>query len=219
MSNPVNQSVYQIYAPIYDWLFGAIMQKARRHSIELLHLQLGDNLLIPGIGTGLDLPFIPSGIHVTGTDISQAMLSKAQKKTRKKMNLLLMDAQALQFPASSFDAVLLNLILSVAPDGKKVLEEAWRVLRPGGQLAIFDKFLPEQEKSTVLRVIVGGLLRWLGTDPNRRFSDMVKEIPGVVISCDEPVMLRGQYRVILMNKPLESFKKGAFDVETISMMT
>lgn len=201
MSNPVNQSVYQIYAPIYDWLFGAVMQKARRHSIELLHLQPGDNLLIPGIGTGLDLPFISSGIHITGTDISQAMLSKAQKKTQAKMNLLIMDAQALQFPDSSFSVVLLNLILSVAPDGKKVLEEAWRVLQPGGQISIFDKFLPEHTSPTILRKILGGLIRQLGTDPNRRFGEMLKDIPEAIVVNDESAMLHGQYRVILLKKP------------------
>lgn len=201
MRNPVNQAVYQLYAPIYDWLFGAIMQKARRHSIELLHLQLGDNLLIPGIGTGLDLPFIPSGIHVTSTDISQAMLSKAQKKTQAKMNLLIMDGQALQFPDSSFSVVLLNLILSVAPDGKKVLEEAWRVLQPGGLMSIFDKFLPEHTSPTILRKILGGLTRQLGTDPNRRFGEMSKDIPEAIIVNDESAMLHGQYRVILLKKP------------------
>src|SRR5690606_13637315 len=112
---------------------------------------------------------------------SQAMLSKAQKKNRAKMNLLLMDAQALQFPDSSFSVILLNLILSVAPDGKKVLEEAWRVLQPGGQISIFDKFLPEHTSPTILRTILGGLIRQLGTDPNRRFGEMSKDIPETII--------------------------------------
>ncbi len=201
MSNPVNQAVYQLYAPIYDYLFGGLMRKARRRAIELLDLQPGDHLLIPGIGTGLDLPFIPAGISVTGTDISQAMLSKAQKKTHGKMNLMLMDAQALQFPDSSVSVVLLNLILSVAPNGKKVLEEAWRVLQPGGQISIFDKFLPEHTKPTILRNILGVLIRQLGTDPNRRFGEMSKDIPEAIVVTNETAMLHGQYRVILLKKP------------------
>ena len=201
MRNPVNQAVYQLYAPIYDWLFGAIMQKARRRAIELLQLHPGDNLLIPGIGTGLDIPFIPSGIHFTGTDISPAMLSEAKKKAREGLKLMEMDAQTLQFPDSSFDAILLNLILSVVPDGKKYLQEAWRVLRPGGRIAIFDKFLPEHTKPTIIRNILGGLNRQLGTDPNRRFREMSKDIPEAIIVNDESAMLHGQYRVILLKKP------------------
>ena len=49
MSNPVNQSVYPIYAPIYDRLFGTVMKKTRQRSVDLLSLQPGDYLLIPGI--------------------------------------------------------------------------------------------------------------------------------------------------------------------------
>jgi ubiquinone/menaquinone biosynthesis C-methylase UbiE len=203
VSNPVNQSVYQLYAPIYDWLFGAVMKKARQRSVEFLCLRPGDHLLIPGIGTGLDLAYIPAGVQVIGTDISPAMLSEAKKKPCEGLKLMEMDAQTLQFPDRSFDAVLLNLILSVVPDGKQTLQEAWRVLRPGGRIVLFDKFLPDGAKLTFSRGLLGGLIRLLGTDPNRRLVDLLCEIPDMVISADEPVLLGGQYRVILLNKPGE----------------
>lgn len=203
MNNPVNQSVYQIYAPIYDWLFGVVMKKARQRSVELLCLQPGDQLLIPGIGTGLDLAYIPAGVQVTGTDISPAMLSEAKKIAREGLKLMQMDAQTLKFPDHYFDAVLLNLILSVVPDGKQTLQEAWRVLRPGGRIVIFDKFLPDRAELTFSRGLLGGVIRWLGTDPNRRLMDLLCEIPDMVISADEPALLGGQYRVILLNKKLK----------------
>ena len=201
MSNPVNQSVYQIYAPIYDRLFGIVMKKARQRSVDLLSLQPGDHLLIPGIGTGLDLAYISAGVQVTGTDISPAMLSEAKRKSYEGLKLMEMDAQTLQFPDSSFDAVLLNLILSVVPDGKKCLQEAWRVLRPSGRIAIFDKFLPDHSRLTFSRGLLGGLIRQLGTDPNRRFGEMAKIIPEAIIVIDESAMLHGQYRAILLKKP------------------
>jgi ubiquinone/menaquinone biosynthesis C-methylase UbiE len=201
MSNPVNQSVYPIYAPIYDRLFGTVMKKARQRSVDLLSLQPGDHLLIPGIGTGLDLAYISASVQVTGTDISPAMLSEAKKKSYEGLKLMEMDAQTLQFPDSSFDAVLLNLILSVVPDGKKCLQEAWRVLRPSGRIAIFDKFLPDHSRLTFSRGLLGGLIRQLGTDPNRRFGEMAKIIPEAIIVIDESAMLHGQYRAILLKKP------------------
>lgn len=203
MTNPVNQSVYPIYAPIYDRLFGTVMKKARQRSVDLLSLQPGDHLLIPGIGTGLDLAYISAGVQVTGTDISPAMLSEAKRKSYEGLKLMEMDAQTLQFPDSSFDAVLLNLILSVVPDGKKCLQEAWRVLRPGGRIAIFDKFLPDHSRLTFSRGLLGGLIRLLGTDPNRRLMDLLGEIPDESISTDESALLGGQYRVILLNKRLK----------------
>jgi ubiquinone/menaquinone biosynthesis C-methylase UbiE len=201
MSNPVNQSVYPIYAPIYDRLLGTVMKKARQRSVDLLSLQPGDYLLIPGIGTGLDLAYISAGVQVTGTDISPAMLSEAKRKSYEGLKLMEMDAQTLQFPDSSFDAVLLNLILSVVPDGKKCLQEAWRVLRPSGRIAIFDKFLPDHSRLTFSRGLLGGLIRQLGTDPNRRFGEMAKIIPEAIIVIDESAMLHGQYRAILLKKP------------------
>lgn len=201
MSNPVNQSVYPIYAPIYDRLFGTVMKKTRQRSVDLLSLQPGDYLLIPGIGTGLDLAHISAGVQVTGTDISPAMLSEAKRKSYEGLKLMEMDAQTLQFPDSSFNAVLLNLILSVVPDGKKCLQEAWRVLRPSGRIAIFDKFLPDHSRLTFSRGLLGGLIRQLGTDPNRRFGEMAKIIPEAIIVIDESAMLHGQYRVILLKKP------------------
>jgi ubiquinone/menaquinone biosynthesis C-methylase UbiE len=201
MSNPVNQSVYPIYAPIYDRLLGTVMKKARQRSVDLLSLQPGDYLLIPGIGTGLDLAHISAGVQVTGTDISPAMLSEAKRKSYEGLKLMEMDAQTLQFPDSSFNAVLLNLILSVVPDGKKCLQEAWRVLRPSGRIAIFDKFLPDHSRLTFSRGLLGGLIRQLGTDPNRRFGEMAKIIPEAIIVIDESAMLHGQYRAILLKKP------------------
>ena len=64
-----------------------------------------------------------------------------------------MDAQALKFADSTFDAVILDLILSVVPDGAATFREAWRVLKPDGRAVIFDKFLPENDTLSPLRRI------------------------------------------------------------------
>lgn len=129
------------------------------------------------------------------------MLEKARAKSiDMDMILAVMNAQALQFPDSTFDAVILNLILSVVPDGAAAFAEAWRVLRPGGRIVVFDKFLPEAEQSSVFRKLLGSAIRSIGTDPNRRLSDISFGIHGLIVERDEPSLLKGQYRIILIRK-------------------
>ena len=201
MNNRANLTIYRCYAPIYDRWMRLWTAESRVKAIQLLDLKPGERLLIPGVGTGLDLPYLPVDIYVTAIDLSLEMLVRARDKGWNSEKLSMMDGQLLAFPDRYFDVVLLNLILSVVPDGKKALEEAWRVLRPGGRVVVFDKFLPEGARLTVLRELVGGLIRRLGTDPNRRFSDMVRDLPDVVIEKDEPVLMGGQYRILLLTKP------------------
>lgn len=55
---------------------------ARRRDLELLNLRPGEKVLIPGVGTGLDLPLIPAGIRVSGIDLSPVMPEKAGAKSR-----------------------------------------------------------------------------------------------------------------------------------------
>lgn len=201
MANKPGTRIYRLWAPIYDAAFDRIFSQARCRAIELLDLRPGERLLIPGIGTGLDLPYLPTGVSVAGTDLSSEMLVKARPKVDDhEVALLKMDAQVLGFTDYSFDAILLNLILTVVPDGAIAFGEAWRVLKPGGRAVIFDKFLPEGSIVTPGRRWLGRLLSALGTDPNRRLSEIISGTPDLIVQRDEPGLLRGQYRLLLLQK-------------------
>ena len=165
----------------------------------MLNPQPGERLVIPGIGTGLDLPHLPAGVLITGVDYSPDMLSRARAKNRSA-TLARMDAQKLGFPDGSFDAVLFNLILSVVPNGTTAFRESWRALRPGGRAVIFDKFLPEHASRTPVRRLLGHVIALLGTNPNRRLTEIISNTPGVTVARDEPSLLRGQYRILLLKK-------------------
>jgi len=201
MNDERNQTIYKLWAPVYDRVMGPFADKARRHAIELLNLRVGENVLLVGVGTGLDLPHIQAGVKVTGIDLSPEMLRKAEEKTPgKDVWLLPMNAQALDFPNGSFDVVILNLILSVVPDGAAAFREAWRVLRPGGRAVIFDKFAVEGGQLSALRRGLGKIISLFGTDPNRRLSEIVGNPPDLTIERDEPSLLHGQYRIVLLSK-------------------
>jgi phosphatidylethanolamine/phosphatidyl-N-methylethanolamine N-methyltransferase len=171
MINRRNLAIYRLYAPVYDAVMRPLMNSARRRAIDHLQLQAGERVLISGAGTGLDLPLIPADVLITAIDLSPAMLDRARHKAAgREVTLLEMDAQALKFADGTFDAVILNLIVSVVPAGAAAFREAWRVLRPGGRAVIFDKFLSENVTLSPLRRILGKVMAALGTDPNRRID-------------------------------------------------
>jgi ubiquinone/menaquinone biosynthesis C-methylase UbiE len=176
---------------------------ARQRAAALLDLQANERVLLPGVGTGLDLAVLPPHAHVLAGDLSPAMLQQARAAVYGQDVLFeVMDATALAFADGAFDAVLLSLILSVVPDGRAAAQEAWRVLRPGGRMVILDKFLPEGQVLTPLRRNLGAVIAWLGTDPNRRLSDLLAPAMAAGVEIDEPSLLGGQYRIIRIRKPL-----------------
>ena len=115
--------------------------------MEILNLQPGERVLLVGVGTGEDLPLLPTGISATGIDLSPDMLAKARKKLPlpgRDVTLLQGDAQHLLVDEAGFDAVVFNLVLSVITDGKACFRENLRALKPGGRAVVFDKFLPDE---------------------------------------------------------------------------
>jgi ubiquinone/menaquinone biosynthesis C-methylase UbiE len=195
-----NLNIYRRWAGVYDALFGPLFARARHRAIAALDLQPGERLLLPGVGTGLDLLYLPPDVTAVAGDFSPAMLARALEKAQSRHRLHQQDAQRLPLPAACSDAVLLSLIVSVAPDGAAVCAEAWRVLKPGGRLVIFDKFLLEKTRLTAPRRLLGGVIARLGTDVNRRLIDMLPTAPDMVIEQNEPALLRGQYRIVRLRK-------------------
>lgn len=202
MTNRWNQFIYRLWAPVYDSTINHFFIPGRKRAIELLDLQSGEKVLLIGIGTGPDLPFLPAGVEATGIDLSREMLAKARLKLDRcpaSVKLIEGDAQTLLVEPNSFDVVILNLILSVIPDGNACLKSALQALKREGRAIIFDKFLPEGRLLSPIRKFINYFSTFLGTDINRQLSDIMKDC-SCRITCDEASILGGMYRVILLNK-------------------
>ena len=202
MTNRWNQIIYRLWAPVYDSTVNQFFMPGRKRALQLLNLQPGERVLIVGVGTGADLPLLPAGVDVTGIDLSPQMLAKARMKLKQcsaSVRLIQGDAQTLLVEEAAFDAVILNLILSVIPDGNACLQFALRALKPNGRAVIFDKFWPEGKKLSLPRKILNLFSTSLGTDINRRLSDLTRGC-SYDMTHNEPSIANGMYRIILLKK-------------------
>lgn len=200
MTNRWNRLIYRLWAPIYDSTVGHFFLPGRMRAIEMLNLQPGEHVLLVGVGTGADLPLLPKGVQAVGVDISADMLAKARRKLPLpglEVTLLQGDAQKLLVNEAAFDVVIFNLILSVIPDGAACLRENLRALKPGGRAVVFDKFLPDTGRLTLGRRLLNLGSTLFGTDITRRFGDLARGAKIQIVQ-DEPSLLHGTYRVILL---------------------
>lgn len=160
-------------------------------------------MLLVGPGTGLDLALLPLGTEVTAIDLTPAMLERLVRRAAqagRPVTAEIQDARRLPFPDASFDAVVLQLILAVMPQPELGLDEAERVLRPGGRIAIFDKFLRAGEDPSLLRRLLNLVTRTLFSDINYRLEPLL-ERKDLVVERDEPGPLGGAYRSVTLVKP------------------
>jgi phosphatidylethanolamine/phosphatidyl-N-methylethanolamine N-methyltransferase len=202
MTNRWNQFIYRLWTPVYDSTVNHFFMPGCKRTLQLLNLQPGEKVLLIGVGTGADLPFLPAGVDATGIDISPEMLARARFKLDlcpATVILIQGDDQASLVEEETFDAIILNLILSVIPDGNACLQSALRALKPNGRAVIFDKFLQEGKAISPPRKIFNFFSTLFGTDINRRLSDLIQGCPCEIIH-NESSIGQGMYRVILLRK-------------------
>jgi ubiquinone/menaquinone biosynthesis C-methylase UbiE len=199
-TNRWNRLRYSLWAPLYH-PFVRVFDGARRTAIAALDLKPGQRLLIVGAGTGADLPFVPDGVAVLATDLTPAMLERARPRLRPGIELRVMDGHALELPDACFDAALLHLIVAVIPDPAACVREAARVLKPGGVLSVFDKFVADDRQPSLFRRAASRVAAVFFTHLDRRFGDILTASgASLVVESDEPVA-GGLFRRIRLRKP------------------
>ncbi|MEI6139001.1 MAG: class I SAM-dependent methyltransferase [Mariniphaga sp.] len=200
-TNRWNKIRYTAYAPGYD-ILGTIFSKSRDKSIRALDIQKGDNVLIVGVGTGLDLEFITEDCRITATDITTAMIARTLKKNHiynRHLSALVMDGQKLSFQDNSFDKIILHLILAVIPDPIACLKECERVLKPGGRIAIFDKFVPSGNTVSLLRKLLNPLTNLLFSNITRS-AETIFGNSNLLTVFDLKADFNGNFRIIQLRK-------------------
>jgi ubiquinone/menaquinone biosynthesis C-methylase UbiE len=103
-------------------------------------MRAGSQVLEVGCGIGLDSARMAQhGLHVTAVDLTVVGPSTASRRAEKQRydaSYLCSDAESLPFRDGAFDYVYSFGVMHHAPDTQRCVDEAYRVLRPGGQALI-----------------------------------------------------------------------------------
>lgn len=138
------QSTYNAASDHFDDTPLGFWDRYGRRTVERLRLASGSRVLDVGCGTGASaLPaaekIAPDG-RVIGVDLAEKLLAlgraKAEQQGLHNIEFRVGDMENLGFPDDHFDAVVSVFSIFFVPNMEKQVRELWRMVRPGGQLAI-----------------------------------------------------------------------------------
>jgi SAM-dependent methyltransferase len=140
---------------------------------SIASLKKGETVLDLGSGGGFDCFLASKNVgetgKVIGVDMTPEMIAKARKNALKgdykNTEFRLGEIEHLPVADETIDVIISNCVINLSPEKEKVFKEAYRVLKPGGRLAISDivsiKELPEKIKNDMSNI--GGCISGANT--------------------------------------------------------
>lgn len=189
--------------------------------ITLAGLQPGQTVLDLGSGGGIDVFMAarqvgPTG-HVIGVDMTPEMLAKAERNKAKVEldNVEFRRGYIEELPVDddSVDVILSNCVINLSPDKAAVFREAYRVLRPGGKLAVSDmmtlgRFSPEERAN---------LSAWAGCVTGAEDVALYAGVMRAAGFVDISIVDKGEPNVELVDHPLESGRARLFSARVTAV--
>lgn len=136
MSNPLAApSSWDLVADGYTAELVPAFERFARFILERLQLVSGDRLIDVACGPGTLMGLLPAGVEAVGVDFSPAMIERLSA-LHPHVSALVADGQALPLPDASFTHAVSMFGVIFFPDRARGLAELFRVLRPGGRVAL-----------------------------------------------------------------------------------
>ena len=161
--------------------------RAKRHMAEAARLQRGETVVEAACGVGSTARYLAKsyGVRVCATNIAEAQLAEARDLTESAglsdlVDFRYADYHELPFPNASFDVWWCQEALLYSVDKRRVLEEAIRVVRPGGRLIISDLLLDESVVGAE-REDFTAKLKAPAMWPIERWDELLRDLPLVLL--------------------------------------
>jgi len=153
------------FAAIYDKILASEEMKFLGAIRAEMLKDVTSNVLEIGAGTGANFQYYQPGAHVTAIEPDPYMLQRAQKRASEasaEIELRQVGAEELPFPNASFDFVIDTLVLCSVRDPRKVLSEIKRVLKPGGELRLYEHVRYKNPIGALSQDLISPAWQWFG---------------------------------------------------------
>lgn len=146
------ESLTRFYAPQaehYD-AFRERLLHGRERMVSLLPIEPGARVVELGGGTGRNLDFMGERLktceRVEVVDLCEPLLARAAARARSRSNVHLVLGDACSYQsAAPVDAVYFSYALTMIPDWRGAIDNALRMLKPGGWLGVVDFYVAERD--------------------------------------------------------------------------
>ncbi len=175
------------FAAIYDRMMASEERKVFGAIREEMLKDVTGEVLEIGAGTGANFKYYRNGAHITAIEPDPYMLERARRRAAEasaNIELHQVAAEELPFADATFDFVIDTLVLCSVRDPRRALAEMRRVLKPGGELRLYEHIRYKNPIGAISQDIISPVWQWFGAGcrPNRDTERFLRETDFEIIS-------------------------------------